>query len=1376
VRRKGEEEVWEDGKGDDELEGWLMSITRLRTGAAVTLFVLFAVELAALAPAPAVAVAPAPQWTVTAVSGPTNFPPAANGVEKVAIAAGAGTFTLTFAGQTTSNIPYNATASTLASDLNALSTIGGVGGSVTVTGGPGDPGATNPYVVTFGGSLAGIHVEQLVVNASSLFDAVGDTFKCTGGPEGVSGYQWMRNGHTIVGASASSYTAVAGDAGAAIQCVTVVAQRAGGPASVGVSQPPRIVAPVPSTPLPVPPQNIPEPGGSAAAGETITCGTGSWAGAPTFTYQWFKNGAPISGAASETYVVQGADVRSNIQCEVTGTNAGGSVTQASPNKNTSPALEFFESPPQATATSPLASVSTQTTGGSTGIYKVTVMNTGGAPSDGSPITVVDTLPGGLTLGAAGITGEDQLSGSSQLSCAGLTCTYTGTIVADDTLTLTVPVVIGPSAGSSVTNTVTVAGGGAHEASVSTPTTVSSTPAAFGVSPGSGVSALSSTQAGAHADLTTMLAFNTTDRTAEDGDFVLAGNPRNTVYDLPPGFAGDVADAPTCPEAAFSKQSELFAAQTCPLSTQVGTVTFTLDLGFTTFIPTVPVYNLTPNPGEVAKLGFFAANFGVQGEISVRPGDYGVRTTFTNIDETPAALDTAALSIWGVPADPSHDRMRGLVCNGGGACSYFNSAGEVPGVTGQSSTTPAIPYLTNPTECSGKPLLATISASSWQQPGTAATVGANLGEVTGCNLLEFTPELMAAPDTSLSDTPAGLTVDVKLPQEGLTSPRGLSSADVKNTTVTLPTGLVVNPGQATGLRACQFSEDGVGREGPASCPNASKIGTDEIETPLLKRKLEGGIYVLQSNPPDVKLLVTASNPLYGVYVKLIGDVHLDPTTAQLTTTFPETPQLPFSEFKLFFKGGPQPPLATPVACGSYTSHSDFTPWSTPLVPDASPTTGFTINGGPLGSACAAPLPFGPSMVAGSTSDQAGGFTDFSMLLQRGDGQQRLSSLRFTTPEGLLAMISKVPPCGEPAAAQGACSPASQIGHVLVESGPGQDPLVVPQPGAPQAPIYLTGRYKGAPYGLSIAVPVIAGPFDLGTTVVRASIAVDPHTSQITVTSDPLPTILDGVPTDLRTINAVVDREGFMFNPTSCNSESFVGTATSTEGTVAPISSRFEVGSCQSLPFKPTLTTLTQARTSKANGASLHVRVTSGPGQANIAKVKVDLPKQLPSRLSTLQKACRASVFEANPSSCPEASIVGTGTAITPVLKSPLMGPAYLVSHGGAAFPDLEIVLQGEGITLILDGQTDIKKGITISSFASVPDAPVTSFDLVLPEGPHSALGATTNLCKGTLAMPTLLTGQNGAVVKQTTKIAVAGCVKHKHPRGFRKHRRGGRRKT
>jgi hypothetical protein len=322
------------------------------------------------------------------------------------------------------------------------------------------------------------------------------------------------------------------------------------------------------------------------------------------------------------------------------------------------------------------------------------------------------------------------------------------------------------------------------------------------------------------------------------------------------------------------------------------------------------------------------------------------------------------------------------------------------------------------------------------------------------------------------------------------------------------------------------------------------------------------------------------------------------------------------------------------------------------------------------------------------------------------------------------------------------------------------------------VYLTQGYKGAPFGLSVVVPAVAGPFDLGDVVVRAAISVDSQTGAITVTSDPLPQILDGVPLRIQTLNVTVDRSGLIFNPTNCAQQQIGGSVAGAQGAVVALSSPFAATGCKNLPFKPSLTASTRARTSKASGASLTVSVLSrgGPGvvgeEANIRRVDLQFPKQLPARLTTLQKACTEGQFAADPAGCPAASDIGSAIVHTPVLPVALSGPIYLVSHGGAAFPEAVVILQGDGVRLDLHGNTDIKKGITYSRFETVPDAPVSSFVATLPEGPHSVFAtdipvkAKGDMCGLGLLMPTVIEGQNAIAIKQNTKIAVTGCPKTK----------------
>jgi hypothetical protein len=983
--------------------------------------------------------------------------------------------------------------------------------------------------------------------------------------------------------------------------------------------------------------------------------------------------------------------------------------------------------------------------GGPGMLFLYVYNFGGKANSVGP-TVTDVLPAGVT--ATGGCPVTTVAGRSVITC-------TNAPVGEPGGGLPSLIEIPLSVSTEVPNDpqpadrITITGGGAP-----TPTE-SSFPVKFGTEQaGLGVTSIDAwfgnvdgtldMQAGSHPyDLTVALGFNSIPYN-ESQRVPTGGEAHFVTVNLPPGIVGNPTAVPQC-------NREQFDTEDCPAGSVIGIDTTTI-IGLTR--QDFYVYNMVPPAGVAAQFAFTLSGISTFLDAKVRSGGDSGISERAEVPQRKVSFNST--TIWGIPAE-------------------HNGSGLAP-----------VPFLTLPTSCGVPQEISAEIQGTWQDESARARASAlthNQEGVpagfTGCSRMQhFEPTVSIAPDTSFSDTPAGLTATVKVPQ-GL-NPEGLATPGLKETTVTLPEGVVINPGQATGLVACQPSEENLGGEseefdGPPSCPAASKVGTDEIATPLLAHRLKGNVYILQNNPPEVQLLVAASGE--GVNIKLVGTVHLNEKTGQLVTTFkgtpqdPGTPDAPLTEFVLAFSGGAQAALVTPEVCGVYSSNVDFTPWASPFVEDALDTNSFEITSGPSGTPCENPLPFNPVMTAGSTTDQAGGYTDFSMLLQRGDGQQRVQSLSFKTPEGLLGMIAKVPLCQEPQAADGTCSAASQIGHTVVGAGPGPYPLFIPQAGAPPAPIYLTGPYEGAPFGLSIVVPLIAGPFNLGTEVVRARIEVDPRTSQITITTDPLPTIVKGIPADLRSINAVIDRPEFMFNPTSCNPMSFSGTATSTEGVTAPLSSHFQMGSCQALKFQPDFKVSTTGKTSRANGASLVAKIIYPVGnlgfnqassQSNINSVKVDLPKQLPSRLTTLQKACTAKIFEANPANCPPASIVGHAKAITPVLPVPIEGPAYFVSHAGEEFPSLIAVLQGYGVTVELVGTTFInnKTNITSSTFKNVPDVPIQSFELNLPQGRYSALAANGNLCKTKLTMPTAFTGQNGAEIHQSTPINVTGCTKAK----------------
>jgi hypothetical protein len=514
---------------------------------------------------------------------------------------------------------------------------------------------------------------------------------------------------------------------------------------------------------------------------------------------------------------------------------------------------------------------------------------------------------------------------------------------------------------------------------------------------------------------------------------------------------------------------------------------------------------------------------------------------------------------------------------------------------------------------------------------------------------------------------------------------------------------------------------------------------------------------------VALYLVAEDPVSGVLVKLAGEGHLDEGSLRISTTFKNTPQVPFEELQIKLFGGPRASVTTPPSCGDYATDAAFTPWSgTGTQNVLGPPEEFQIRSGVGGSACPAAIPFNPGFSADSTNTQAGAFTSFNLELSRPDGDQALSGLSMHLPPGIAAMLSSVTLCSEAQAAASACPSASEVGKATAVAGLGSEPYV--QEGGK---VFITGPYAGAPFGLEIVTPAKAGPFDLGYVTVRSKLQIDPNNASVTIISDPLPTQIKGIPLQLKRVLVSVDRPGFQFNPTSCNPMSINGTLRGAEGASKDVASPFQVGGCQNLPFAPKLTASAAGAASKANGTTFAVTVSSaGLGQANIAKVSLALPKALPSRLTTLQKACAEASFDQNPASCGPESVIGTATIHTPVLRNPLSGPAYLVSHGNAAFPDVEFVLQGEGVTLVLDGKTDIKAGITYSRFESAPDAPFSTFETVLPAGPHSALtsnvptAANFSLCGQKLLMPTEITAQSGVKLSTTTTVGVTGCAQVK----------------
>jgi hypothetical protein len=817
----------------------------------------------------------------------------------------------------------------------------------------------------------------------------------------------------------------------------------------------------------------------------------------------------------------------------------------------------------------------------------------------------------------------------------------------------------------------------------------------------------------------------------------SGEPEDSIkdvrVDIPPGLAVN-------PQATEQCTKEQFEGSTCPIGSEVGSDEITAFVGIIKLGPiSLPMYNIVQPQGVPAEFGF---ELNVAHLIDIHVYIVGGISWY---HEAETSEDS------GVPTGDYHEFF--TIKDIPTEVAVVKSRLKFNGTAGNGT------FLTLPSICGTQ--TSYLHADSYQSPGQFQEYQTVSGEppkaisVNGCKEVPFKPEIAVTPAAgqTQSDRPDAATVQVKVPQSE--SAGTLNSSTVKDARVTLPEGMTLNPAVANGLEACSDAQFGKGTANPVACPVGSKIGEVTIETPDLPAKsLTGSVYVGQptsTNPEsgnEYRIFIDAEAPRYGVAVRLEGHVSANATSGRLTTAVLENPQVPFSDFILTFNG-PHTPLANPLMCGAATTNSSLTPYSG--TPAAEPLISFPIDFDGKGGACPSPLPFVLGQGATTTPTTGGAGTSFNFSLTRGEGHQYVSKLTTVLPPGLVGKIPSVTLCGEPQAQRGECTSASQIGTVSASLGSGSPLLTLP------GTAYLTGPYGNAPYGLSVVVPAEkVGPFDYGKIVTRAAINVEPFTSRIVVSSQ-LPTIVGSVPLRLRSIDVNVNRPNFAINPTSCAALKTETTLTSTFGTTQSLSTPFQASGCSALAFAPKLTASTNAKTSRANGAILVVKAAYPAGsQANIKSVLVTLPKLLASRISTLNNACPEATFNASPLSCPPLSKVGSATVATPVLPDKLTGTAIFVSHGGAAFPDLDLVLQGDGVTVILIGNTNISKGVTTSNYASIPDVPVSSFEVRLPTGKDSVLSAIGNLCKSGLIMPTTITAQNGKVIKQNTKVAVGDC--------------------
>lgn len=827
--------------------------------------------------------------------------------------------------------------------------------------------------------------------------------------------------------------------------------------------------------------------------------------------------------------------------------------------------------------------------------------------------------------------------------------------------------------------------------------------------------------------------------------------KDVLAELPPGLVGNPTAVEQCPVRLAEERK-------CSGDSQVGVLKVQSGGIQSNFFES-QIYSVSPAKGSPARFGG-QINLSTSAFInaSVRTGqDYGISAGSFNIPtiSNPFSFE---IRLWGVPADPAHDPLR--------SCSGVNKCSVTPG-------TPETPFLRNPTHCAG-PLQTRIKVDSYNLPGTFFMKAFEMPAITGCGELGFEPALEVQPSTETADSPTGLHVDLHIPQvEDKDLP---ATPDLRNAVVKLPAGFTLNPSSAAGLESCTSAQIGLNTSDPGACPDAAKVGTLEVDTPLLDHALKGGVYVATpyDNPFDslLAIYIAVDDEESGVVIKLAGHVEVG-ADGQLTTTFSDNPQLPFEDFRLDFFGGPRAALKTPAVCGTYTTTSTLTPWSAPASgPPATPSDSHQISAAPGGGSCATSpgqLPNAPSFAAGTESPIAGAFSPFVLHLKREDGSQQFASLTVTPPPGLLGRLAGIPYCSDAALAVAAgktgaeerdapsCPAESEVGVVNVGAGAGPSPYYV------QGRAYLTGPYKGAPLSLAIVTPAVAGPYDLGTVVVRSALEVDPFTAQITVKSDPIPTELKGIPLDVRSIAVKMSRSNFTLNPTNCETMAVGGSLTTTLGQTVPLANRFQVGGCESLGFKPKLKIKLKGGTKRNRYPALKAVLTY-PKQgayANIARAQVGLPPAEFLEQGHIGTVCTRPQLAA--AQCPPASVYGHVKAWSPLLEKPLEGPVYLGTGFGHTLPDLVAELNGQ-IRVLVHARIDTTKQRGLrSTFEIIPDAPVSRFVLEMRGGKKGLLVNSQNLCLKKQRANARFVAQNG---RQVTVRPVVGNDCKKAARGKR----------
>jgi hypothetical protein len=850
------------------------------------------------------------------------------------------------------------------------------------------------------------------------------------------------------------------------------------------------------------------------------------------------------------------------------------------------------------------------------------------------------------------------------------------------------------------------------------------------------------EAGSHPyQMKLAFAFNRT--TNSEGETTPDKSLKDLHLDLPPGMVGNATAIPQCSREEFVGAELLVAG--CPAASQVGTMT----LETTLLKATLPVFNLEPLPDHLAQFGVFVLFSPIVMNVVVRTdGDYGLTMDLDNLSQFAPMLG-GSVNLWGVPADERHDTLRGECLGLGGA-----SLGSCPSGVSRHA------LLTLPGNCGTAPQMV-LRMDSWERPGefVSTRVEPLDGEghplpFHGCDALDFRPDLEIRPESRIADSPSGLGVDLRLPQKE--SPDGNAEAVMRSAVLELPEGLSLNPAAGDGLGACSPQQIALESVAAPSCPDSSHIGSATVDSPLVAEPLRGSIY-LAAPPPGtfdgvfLVYLVAAGN---GTQIKIPARIEADDVTGRLSVHLDELPQLPFSDFQLRFDGGPRAPFALPPRCGPFTSSALLSSYASPVgAAPSAVSSSFTVDRDCGGG-------FSPSFLGGATSAIAGRQTGLTLRLARGDGEQELDSFSTTLPRGMLPLLEGVANCPEAQAGAGDCPATSRIGTVTVTAGAGSSPLAL------AGSAYLTDPYKGAPFGLAIKIPAAAGPFDLGLVVVRARVLVDPRSARLTIATDPLPRILNGIPLRLRSFELSTTERGLFSTPTFCGRQDLDGEAVGGAGTVASLSTPFFLGDCGALRFAARISAVTEARASRGEGASLRVAIDSRRNSdANLRSFTLGFPRQFSPRLSAIQGACPASAFAAGPSQCPATAKIGSVRFDTQFFETPLTGSAYLVSRGSDALPRIVLDITTRGVKFEIVGTLHVsKQGKSSVTFAGMPDARSSRFVVNLPSGPDSALGATFlegaegSFCGRPMTLATKLVSYNGRRSKGAVRVRVAGCEK------------------